>query len=303
MKPNDKLQAHLALLGANLFYGAGFSVAKSVMPQLIQPNAFILIRVLGATALFWMSYFFGKEFQTTIEKKDWIVLAFCGLFGVAINQLMFFQGLQYTTPIHASLMMLSTPILVSLFAIVVLKEKITAWHWFGLLLGISGAYLLISQKTGSSIGSNIPKGDLFVLLNATSYSVYFIMAKPLMAKYRPVIVIRWVFLFGCLYVLPFGFQDLVNTSWEPFHWPQYAAIAFIVIGVTFFTYLWNIYALRVLSPATAGAYIYLQPLFAAIISIIFLNERLNWMKLGAAVLIFTGVYFVGRKKALPELEE
>lgn len=300
---DDKLKAHLALLGANLFYGAGFSVAKSIMPELIKPNGFILLRVLGATSLFWLSYFFGKEFKTSIDRSDWIRLALCGLFGVAINQLMFFQGLQYTTPIHASLMMLSTPILVSLFAILVLKEKITAWHWMGLLLGISGAALLIMQKTASGIGSNVAKGDLFVLLNATSYSIYFILVKPLMAKYRPVIVIRWVFLFGVFYVLPFGGKDLLYTDWSPFHWNHYLAVAFIVIGVTFFTYLWNIYALRVLSPATAGAYIYLQPLFAAVISILFLGEGLNWIKVLSAILIFTGVYFVGKKRALPELED
>lgn len=303
MKMNEKLQAHLALLGANLFYGAGFSVAKTVMPELIKPNGFILIRVLGATMLFWMSYFFGKDFKTNIDRNDWIRLAVCGLFGVAVNQLMFFQGLQYTTPIHASLMMLSTPILVSLFAIFVLKEKITLWHWLGLALGICGAMLLILQKTTSGIGTNLAKGDLFVLLNATSYSAYFILVKPLMAKYRPIIVIRWVFLFGLLYVLPFGYSDLIQTEWTPFQAKHYVAIGFIVLGVTFFTYLWNIYALRVLSPATAGAYIYLQPLFAAIISIVFLGEALNGVKVISALLIFTGVYMVGKKRALPELEE
>lgn len=293
---SEKQKAHAALLGANLFYGAGFTVAKSVMPALIKPGAFILIRVSCAAFLFWLSYVFGKNFRTAIHASDRLRLIACGILGVATNQLFFFKGLSLTSPIHGSLMMLSTPILVSIFAAIWLHEKLSAYNVLGLILGVTGAIWLIMQAQQTHYATNPMLGDFFIFLNAASYAAYLILVKPLMQRYRPIIVIRWVFLIGWMAVLPFGWSDFMLIEWQQFTLQQIAAVGFIVIGVTFFTYLWNIYALRILSPAVAGAYIYLQPLFAAIIAIVFLHEPLGWIKSIAGLLIFAGVFLAGQKK-------
>lgn len=293
----EKTLAHLALLGANLFYGAGFSVAKSIMPRLIAPNAFILIRVGIASLLFWLSFFGTGSLKQKPERKDMGRFIWCGLFGVACNQLLFFLGLNLTSPIQASLMMLSTPILVSIFSAVLLKEYFPWWRVFGLTLGISGAMLLILFGAKEEIATHPLLGDILVFLNASSYAIYLIIAKPLMKTYRPLVVIRWVFLIGFLLVLPVGLRDLLRIDWSLFMPRDFLALGFIVLAVTFFTYLWNIYALRVLSPGVAGAYIYLQPLFASMISVVFLKEQLDIIKLLAAGLIFSGVYLVSIKKA------
>ena len=294
MKETSK--AHLALLGANLFYGAGFSIAKTIMPSLIAPAGFIFIRVMLAALLFWLSFFGGTNFRTKIATKDWVRLAGCGLFGVAANQLLFFQGLNLTSPIHASLMMLSTPILVGIFVTIAYKEKFSLVHLIGLCLGISGALLLIIFSAKNTIASNPSLGNLLVFLNATSYALYLVMVKPLMKKYRPIIVIRWIFLIGFVFVFPFGYTDFISIQWSMFQTADFVSLGFIVVGVTFFTYLWNIYAIKILSPSIAGAYIYLQPLFAAIIAMIFLNESLDFIKIMAALLIVAGVYLVSKKK-------
>jgi drug/metabolite transporter (DMT)-like permease len=294
---NERIKAHLALLGANLFYGAGFTVAKIVMPSLIQPKGFILIRVAVVTILFWLSYFGGKNFRTKIDRKDWRTLILCAIFGVATNQLLFFQGLNLTSPIHASLMMLSTPILVSLFAVYALHEKLSVNKIIGLILGVSGAVILVLLGGKDKVATNALLGDVFVLMNATSYAIYLVIAKPLMTKYRPIIVIRWIFLIGLLVVFPFGISEFTEINWNMFSFKEYAAVAFIVICCTFFTYLWNIYALRILSPATSGAYIYLQPVFAALIAVFFYFEHLSWTKVIASIFIFAGVYFVSKRKA------
>jgi drug/metabolite transporter (DMT)-like permease len=292
---NDRIKAHLALIGANLFYGAGFTVAKSVMPVLIQPTAFILIRVVSATILFWFSFLGGDAFKTTFDKQDRKTLVLCAFFGVAANQLLFFKGLSLTSPIHASLMMLLTPILVSVLAVFMLKEKLSLLNWSGLALGVGGAAILILLAGKESVASNPILGDFFVLLNASSYAIYLIIAKPLMKKYRPIIVIRWVFLLGSVMVIPFGLQDFLSIDWSLFAAPDFLAVTFIVIGVTFFTYLWNVYALKILSPSTTGAYIYLQPLFAAVIAILFLGESMSGIKILSGLLIFSGVYMASRK--------
>lgn len=295
---NDRIKAHLALLGANLFYGAGFTVAKIVMPEFIKPKGFILVRVAIVTLLFWLSYFGNKSFRTPIQRKHWKILILCGLFGVATNQLFFFLGLNLTSPIHASLMMLSTPILVSVFAMYTLGEKFSANKLIGLILGVSGAIILVLLGGKEKVASNAILGDIFVLLNATSYAIYLVMVKPLMQSYRPIVVIRWVFLVGLLFVAPFGWQEFSEIPWHTFSFNQYAAVAFIVICCTFFTYLWNIYALRILSPSTAGAYIYLQPVFAAIIAVVFYHEGMSIIKIISSLLIFGGVYLVTTRKKI-----
>jgi drug/metabolite transporter (DMT)-like permease len=293
----DRIKAHLALLGANVFYGAGFTIAKMVMPAFIKPMGFILIRVAIVTVLFWLSYMGGKAFKTKIDRSDWPRLIGCGLFGVATNQLLFFLGLNLTSPIHASLMMLCTPILVSMFAMYILREKINLKILSGLSLGVIGATMLVTLGKQDKVATNPILGDMLVFLNATSYAIYLVMVKPLMQKYRPIIVIRWVFLIGLFFVFPFGITEFRAINWSVFTLHEYAAVAFIVIGCTFFTYLWNIYALRILSPSTAGAYIYLQPAFAAFIAILFFNEELGWIKIISSVLIFSGVYLVSSSRS------
>jgi drug/metabolite transporter (DMT)-like permease len=296
------IKAHLALLGANLFYGAGFTVAKTVMPRLILPFGFILIRVAIVTLLFWLTALGGSTYHTKIQKKDWPILILGGLFGVALNQMLFFYGLNLTMPIHASLIMMSTPLLITIIAALVLKVGLTWEKGFGLLLGIGGAALLMTAGKELKTTPTALRGDLAVLLNAASYAVYLVIIKPLMGRYRPVIVVRWVFLFGLVFVLPFGMGQFQTIDWSQFRLPDYEAVAFIVICCTFFTYLWNIYALRILSPSTAGAYIYLQPLFAAVISVVWLGEGISLVKVLAAALIFTGVYLVnfgvGKKRLI-----
>ncbi len=289
---DEKWKAHLALLGANLFYGAGFTVAKSVMPRLVEPLGFILIRVLSVTVLFWLSFGGGKNFRAKIERKDWGRLVLGGLFGVALNQMLFFLGLNLTFPIHASLIMICTPLIITLISLFVFKEKLPLKKAIGLALGIGGATFLISAGQEITVTGNSALGDVLVIINAASYAVYLIIIKPLMERYRPIIVIRWVFLFGLMMVLPFGWKQFAAIKWALFEPIDYAAVGFIVLFVTFFTYLWNTYALRHVSPSTSGAYMYLQPLFAAIISFAFTGEEVTGVKIISAAMIFSGVYLV-----------
>jgi len=306
---SKQLKAHLALLGANIFYGAGFTVAKQIMPRLIQPLGFIFIRVGVVMVLFWLSYMGGSKYRAKIARKDWPILILGGLFGVALNQMLFFSGLSLTFPIHASLIMMSTPLLITIISIFTIKEKIGLNKGLGLLLGVSGAILLMSAgKEITSTGSSA-LGDLFVFMNAASYAIYLVMIKPLMRRYRPVIVIRWVFFFGFLFVLPFGWPQFHAINWPVFTPRDFLCVGFIVVCVTFFTYLWNVYALHILTPSVAGAYIYIQPVFAALISVTFAGEPLTLVKGIATLLIFSGVYMVNfgfrpkagyTKEVLPE---
>jgi drug/metabolite transporter (DMT)-like permease len=290
----NSLPAHLAVLCANLLFGINFSMVKIISPELIAPAALNLIRVLVSVGLFWLMFLF-KPSKIRIEKKDLIRFFLCALTGVTINQLLFIKGLTLSTPIHGALLILATPVFILLLSLFVGSEKFSSGKIAGLLFAIAGATVLILSKGESTIGSNMLLGDILITINGISYAVYFLLAKPLMVKYGPLTVIRWVFTFGLPMMLPFCWSDFLATDWERFNINAFGALAFVVIGATFFAYLFTSFGLHQLSPSATGAYIYVQPVFSAAVSIVFLNEEAALYKLLAAVLIFSGVFMINRK--------
>ncbi len=241
----------------------------------------------------------GKT-KAGVKKEHIIRFLLCGLTGVAINQTLFIKGLTMTSTIHASLLMLCTPLLITLFAFWILKEKITIAKVVGLTLGIGGALLLVMAKEISGTASL--NGDLFIVLNAIAYTFYFILVKPLMYEYPPLHVIRWVFTFGFIMILPFGWTQFSAIDWPSFESSHWVSLTSIVICGTFLAYLFNVYGLKQLGAGVTGSYIYTQPVFAAVIATLFLNEKFTIEKLIAGIMIFGGVFLVSRK-APPIVQE
>jgi drug/metabolite transporter (DMT)-like permease len=288
------LSAHLAVLSANLIFSVNFSVVKFVTPSLIKPFGLNLLRVLVTTSLLWLLGGFAKH-ATKIQRNHILLFILCGITGVTINQLLFIKGLSITYSSHAALLMLCTPILITIIAFFMLKEKLPALRVVGLGVGIGGAILLISSKKSAGIGEHIVLGDIMIILNAISYAFYFVLAKPLMQTYTAINVMRWVFTFGTIFIIPFGWEEFIAIPWPDFSLMDYAAITFVVLAATFLAYYLNAFGLQQLDAAATGAYIYLQPVFATIFATIFLNERISANEVIAAILIFSGVYLVNRK--------
>jgi len=284
--------AHLALFGANLIYGLNYTLAKEVMPEYILPYGFIFCRVTGALGLFWLlSALFYKE---RIEKKDIPRLMICGLFGVSINQLLFFKGLNLSVPINASIIMTTNPILVLILATIIAKEKLTWIKSLGVGLGISGALMIITFQQGFQLGTSTWLGDVLIFINATSYGLYLVIVKPLMKKYKPITIIKWVFLFGYIIVFPMGWNEFTQIQWSEMPTIVIWETVYVVVATTFFAYLFNIYALKVLSPTVASSYIYLQPVLAGLFAVWMGRDHITLLKVLAAVLIFAGVYLVSK---------
>jgi drug/metabolite transporter (DMT)-like permease len=164
----------------------------------------------------------------------------------------------------------------------------------GLALGITGAAVLVLARTGTADRDNIVLGDILIIINAISYTIYFILVKPLMLKYNPVMITRWIFTIGLLMVLPFGWNEFTEIRWASFNAIDFTSIILVVFTGTFLAYLFNVYGIKILGASAAGFYIYTQPFFATFIAMLFLNEKLEWYKVAAAVLIFTGVYLANK---------
>lgn len=293
---NKTVSAHLALFLVNTLYGASHVLAKGVMPTYLTPNVFILFRALGATLLFWLvRSFFVRE---QVQRKDLLLLAICGMFGVAINQLFFFHGLNLSSSINSGIIMAINPILVVILSFFLLKEKVTWNRAIGILLGTSGA-ILLTLTAGTGKGDSV-LGDFFLFINAASYAIYLVIAKPLMKKYSPLTVITYVFTFGTLFVMlyPPTLSEFSQTNFVRIPADAWIKIVYVVVGVTFFTYLLTMFGLKYLSPSVSSAYIYLQPVlvmfFAYSLSAMGIADdytgTITWEKIGYMLVIFAGVY-------------
>lgn len=296
--------AHLALLGVNVLYGANHLLAKGVMPNYLGPNAFIFFRVSITAFLFWLIHvLFIRE---KVQRKDLIRLALCGFFGVAMNQLFFFNGLELTSAINSGIIMTSTPIIVVILALFILKEPITTLKTIGIVLGAVGAIALTLVGRTPEFDSSL--GDLFVLINASSFGLYLVLVKPLMTKYRPLTVITYNFLFGLLFVIayPSVLSEVVEADYTAFPVAIWLKIGFVVVGATFFTYLLNIFAIKHVSPSVSGSYIYTQPILVLLFTLLF--AALGWAddytgaitleKMAYMLMIFSGVYLISRSAYL-----
>ncbi|MEI8202639.1 MAG: DMT family transporter, partial [Bacteroidota bacterium] len=233
--------------------------------------------------------------------KDLLRLAICGLCGISVNQLFFFKGLSFTTPVNAAIIHSSSPILVMLFASLFIKERISWTKAMGVLLGAMGAYLLITTGRQMDFSSDTSLGNLFIFINIISYSFYLVFAKPLMNKYKPITVMSWVFLFGFLFIIPFSASSVTEIKWQFVPTELWFSLAYVIFVSTFITYLLTIFALKHLSATVTGYYIYIQPVIASLIALFTAKESLELYKIIAAILIFTGIFMVNKDFKLKRL--
>lgn len=290
----DSLKAHISLFAAQIIYALNYSIAKDLMPTFIGPFALVLMRIIGAGLLFWLMSLFAKP--EPLIKGDLKKLAFLAIFGVFINQLFFIWGLSLTIPINSAIIMISNPIIVIVFTLIILKERITIFKIGGLLIGSAGAVILLLFKGNFQLGSETIAGDIMTFINSTSWAVFVVMAKPYMQKYQTVTVMKWIFTFGSIYMMPFGITELLDVKWLALTGHAVFAISFVIVATTFFAYLLNTYALKALSSSVVSMYIYTQPFLATFFAVILGKDTLTPIKILSAILIILGVYLVSYRK-------
>ncbi|HOS85087.1 MAG TPA: DMT family transporter [Bacteroidales bacterium] len=286
---NSKLRAHIALLAANIIYGVNFIAVQQIIPTHMSWQSLALLRGFGALALLLAAALFIKH--ESIDKKDWWRLIIAGLLGVTINQSLLVWGLELTSSVNAAIIMTSNPLFVMIFSALLLKFPITPIKALGVLVGASGALLLIltSHNTFSFTHS---LGDIIIVSNAILYALYLVWIKPLMTKYSSFTVMKFTFLFGAFPVLLYGLKPTLEVSFSEIPLYVYGAILFVVVGATFLTYFFKIIGLQHVNPTTVSIYIYIQPIIASIIAIYMGNDSFSIYKILAMILVFAGVYIV-----------
>ena len=285
-----KILPLLAATIATTIYGINHTVAKMVMPIYIGSLGLVFLRVLGATIIFWtISLFFKTK---PIEKKDRLTILKCGLFGMSINIAAFIAGLDYSTPVNSSILIIISPIFVVILSFFIFKNKINFIKILGIILGFIGAMILIlTADSNSSIGRNIPLGNFLFIVNSISYAYYLIIVKPMAEKYDLITLFKWLFLIGLIFNFPLGINQFLDVDWASLPlWEAVLPMVFVVVGTTCMTYFLNGYALSKITSTEVAVFMYLQPIIGILFAIFTKSDTINLIMFIASVLIFTGVY-------------
>lgn len=292
---NNRILALLAAFSATTIYGLNHTIAKVIMPHYIGAFGFIMLRVVGAAILFWMLGLFIPNEK--IERKDYYRIFFGALLGMCINMLMFFKGLQLSTPINSGVIVTLTPIIILILSAFFLEEKLTKMKLLGIAIGFSGALLLILSGNTSQVANapNVTLGNSMMLINSICYGSYLVIVKPLTKKYNIITLMKWMFLLGIFMTSPITYSEFSEVSWNTLPFEAIWRMAFVIVGTTFLTYLFNVYALKTLPATTIGAFTYLQPLITILYAVITGNDILDGIKISACLLVFLGVYLVSKK--------
>ena len=293
---DKRVLAVFAALGGTTIYALNHTIAKDVMPNYVQGFGFIMIRLIGGTALFWaVSLFLPKQPIASMDFKHFIRAAFLGM---AINMLAFFKGLEYSTPINSTVIITTTPIMVFLFSVILLKEKIARYRMIGVLLGFLGALsLILFNQHASSKAPNIALGNFLFVVNASAYGLYMIYVKPLSEKYNTIHLLKWLFLFGLVICSPLALPEFLQVDWQQIPLTILWRIGFVVLGTTFLTYLLMMYAIRQLRATTLSVFTYIQPIIGILFALAVGADRMNATKYIAIGFVLIGVYLVTKRES------
>jgi len=298
-----KIQAHVAILLANTIFGLGVPITKLLLDDWVSPMTYMATRSLGAAVVFWLIASFMKP--EPVERKDLLVIMLGGLMGFVVSQTLTAESLNYTSPIYFSLIATLTPVAVMLMAALFIGERITGMKFFGVLLGIAGAVLMVVMGQTSGSGSNDLLGIVLAILSVLTWAIYMIITRKVAQKYTPVTQMKYVFLISALVTVPLAWPELSAQplySLETFGWDGALEMAFIVLLATVLGYFLIPFAMRSLSATTVSIYTNLQPMVASFVAIAIGQDRLTWDKPVAALLVLLSAYIVTEVKSEKEKE-
>ncbi len=302
----EQRTGHISMLAASVMWGLMSPVSKAAMNSDAVSSLLVAdVRIFGAAILFWIISFFYKGEKVT-RRSDYVRFFFAGLFAILLNQCVFVTGVSMTSPVDASIITTTLPIVTMIFAAVFIKEPITGSKAGGVLLGACGALLLVfgnrllpgaAVDAATSAHSSNLFGDLLCFFAQCSYAIYLVIFRDLIKRYSPVTLMKWMFTFASIALLPVSARSLALTGWSSITFTEYAELAYVLVFGTFLCYLIVPLGQKYLRPTLVAMYNYVQPVVATIAAIIWGMDSFNILKVIAVILIFSGVFLVNKSKA------
>ena len=298
MDKSKNLHGHLFALTANVMWGLMAPIGKSALQE-FSALSVTTFRMIGAAAAFWMLSIFCK--QEHVNHRDMLKIFFASLFALVFNQGIFIFGLSMTSPIDASIVTTTLPIVTMIVAAIYLKEPITNKKVLGIFVGAMGALILILSSQAASGGNRNLIGDLLCLVAQISFSIYLTVFKGLSQQYSAVTINKWMFVYASICYIPFSYYDISTIQWASISTVAIIQVLYVVLGGSFLAYLCIMTAQKLLRPTVVSMYNYMQPIVAT--AIIMGIGSFGWQKGLAIALVFLGVYIVTQSKSKADFEK
>jgi drug/metabolite transporter (DMT)-like permease len=279
---------HVVLLLSQVLLATLGIAAKLALRELPAP-ALVLLRVTGAALI--LVLLLGRRMGPLPSRSDLTRLAVYSLLGVVLNQLLYAQGLAFTTAINANILITTIPVFTLGIAVLARTERATPAGLAGLALALAGALMLVGPH-GVDLSDRFALGNLMILLNALSYSAYLVLSKDMLRHYPPLAVTTWVFVFGVVGVLPVGVWSLAEVDLANLSTRAWLLVLYIILVPTVASYWLSMWALQRARSSIVAVYVYIQPVVTVLIAPAVLGERLGLEGILAAVLIFLGIALV-----------
>lgn len=295
-----KYQAHLALLGAAMLWGLMAPIGKIALETGMTGLSLATFRMVGGAVCFWIASIFAPKEE--VKPHDLMMLFFAGLLGIVCNQGCYTFGLSLTSPINASIVTTTLPIVTMIVAAIFLKEPVTGKKVIGIFLGSIGALALILSSRGSANGreGNI-MGDLLCLTAQISFSFYLAIFKGLIGRYNIFTLMKWMFTYAAICFIPFSYHDVSSLEFSQISSSTWACVSFVILGGTFLAYILMMIGQKTLRPTVISMYNYVQPIVGTTVSILIGMGTFGVVKGLAVVLVFLGVYVVTQSKSREQM--
>lgn len=302
MDNKKALTAHLCLFFSGAFWGLMAPIGKDAMMHGITGIDMVTFRVCGACLLFWITSLFVKK--ETVASKDLVKLFFAGILGLVCNQCCYIVGLSLTSPINASIVTTSMPIFAMILSALILKEPITGKKAIGVLMGCSGALILI-LTSAAAISSKVGdiRGDLLCLFAQFSFSLYLSLFSNVVKRYSLFTVNKWMFLFATILIVPFSANHVAAIDWPNVPALTWVETGYVILFGTYLSYILMMQGQRTLRPTVVSIYNYVQPIVSVVVSVLTGMGVFRWSHGLAVILVFSGVWLVTKSKSRADLEK
>jgi len=297
---NKNVQGHIFALTANVLWGLMAPIGKSALME-FSALSVTTFRMVGAAACFWLLSAFCK--REHVDHRDMLKIFFASLFALVFNQGVYIFGLSMTSPIDASIVTTTLPIVTMIIAAIYLKEPVTNLKVLGIFVGAMGALILIMSSQTAGGGNSSIIGDLLCLVAQISFSIYLTVFKGLSQKYSPITLNKWMFVYASMCYIPFSYHDVASIQWAEISTAAFVQVGYVVVGGSFLAYIFIMTAQRLMRPTVVSMYNYMQPIVASIAAIIMGLGVFGWEKGAAIALVFLGVYIVTKSKSKADFEK
>jgi drug/metabolite transporter (DMT)-like permease len=300
MNNTKQYQGHIALLFSSVFFGLNFVISKSLLNGAVSPVGLNALRFLAGAVAFWLISFFMKAEK--VSRRDLLILLGGSALGLMLNQILFVQGLSRTSSINASIISTTVPMLTMIFSAMILKEPISWLKTLGVIIGGVGAIFLILNSIHGVDKASSLSGDLLCLASCAAYASFLVITKPISQRYSPVTVMKWMFLFAVVLIIPFSIPSVMIIDFAGLGTQNWLALGFVLFFATIIPYFLIPVAQKRLRPTTQAMYNYVLPIVATALAVFTGTGVITVTKVVASVLVFVGVYIVTRSKSKADLE-